>query len=129
MVALGARNILDFYWQTNGTSPWNPETVKGSQVYGPPAITTYSNGTSDEVRVVAPGPLGTLFTYAQANESSVWAMQNVHGQGTAGSNATVTENNGSENIAVFAPNGDLDFYWENSTGNYQKELVSPAIIN
>jgi hypothetical protein len=125
VVALGPRNTLDFYWQTNGTSTWHPEEVKGSSVYSAPAITTYS-GPSDGVRVVAQGPAGALTSYANTNGSGIWAIQTVRGPGTTGSAATVTENNGSENIAVFGVSGDVDFYWENSAGAYQKELAAPA---
>jgi hypothetical protein len=133
VVALGPRNVLDFYWQTNGTSQWHPEEVKGSAVYGPPAITTDYAGGVDGVDVVAQGQSTALTTYTDNN--GPWQANAVHGSGTssaqgvAGSAATVTENNGSENIAVFAPNGDLDFYWRDSNGTFQKELVSPASIN
>jgi hypothetical protein len=33
------------------------------------------------------------------------------------------------NIAVFAPSGDLDFYWQDGSGTFHQELVSPASLN
>lgn len=38
-------------------------------------------------------------------------------------------NNGSLNIAVFASSGDLDFYWQDGSGTFHQELVSPASLN
>ena len=82
----------------------------------------------DEVRVVAQAA-GDLFTYANTNGSTIWGGQAVTGWYTAASDPGVTVNNGSENIAAFSFTGELDFYWEDSTGNYQKEVVAAAGVN
>jgi hypothetical protein len=130
IAAEGSGNLLDFYWQVNGTTPWNLVYVPYGQVYGPPAITPFVyDGTTDEVHIVAPSLLNGLTDYAAADGSDIWQALGVDGLGIAGSAATVTENNGSENIAVFAPSGELDFYWTNSTGAYQKEVVAAAGVN
>jgi hypothetical protein len=47
----------------------------------------------------------------------------------AASAATVTINQGSENIAVFGTAGDLEFYWEDSTGAFHEETVAAAGAN
>ena len=46
--------------------------------------------------------------------------------GTNGS-ATVTRNNGSENVAVFGLGGGLDFYWQDSAGDFLEEIVATTV--
>ena len=64
-----------------------------------------------------------------------WQFEDIHGTclfcgvGASGSDATVTVNNGSENIAVFRAAGDLDFYWQDSSGAFQNEIVAAAGVN
>jgi hypothetical protein len=64
-----------------------------------------------------------------ANGSGTWQALDVHGAHIAASAPGATVNNDSENIAVFAPSGDLDFYWEDSTGKYHAEEVAAAGFN
>ena len=130
VVAEGPGNVLDFYWQTNGSPIWNPETVPDTSVASAPAITPDGIG----VKVVAQGVLNTLGT--STDTSGIWQTTDVthgtgifNGWGIADAPPTVTMNNGSENIATFGANGNLYFYWQNSAGAFQQELVAPASIN
>ena len=45
--------------------------------------------------------------------------------GTVASNPSITVNNGSVNIAVEGDTGDLWFYWEDSSGAFHQETVTP----
>jgi hypothetical protein len=64
------------------------------------------------------------------NTSGSWQEEHVilgfFVEGITGS-ATVTTNDGSENIAVFGDGGDLDFYWQNSFGGFNKEIVAVTV--
>jgi hypothetical protein len=77
------------------------------------------------VAVTVLSPLGALNLSDQPDGGSSWSTENVTGF-EEGSSATVTCNNGSENVAVFDLNGELDFYWRDSAGNFQKEVVAAA---
>jgi hypothetical protein len=68
--------------------------------------------------------------------SGIWQTTDVtHGTGLfpgwgiADSTPTVTMNDGSENLATFGASGNLYFYWQDSSGAFQQELVAPASIN
>ena len=120
----GLPNDLDFYWQQNGHTGWNPEIVAGSDVVSRPAIVAENGG----VDVVAPTTSDALWNYEEANGSSVWQAQAVDTgigdpEGAVGSPASVTDNNGSENIAVFDATGNLVFYWRDSSGAFWKETI------
>ena len=66
---------------------------------------------------------------ATVNGTGTWHWQAAHGAGGAGAAPAATMNNGSLNIAVFASSGDLDFYWQDGSGTFHRELVSPASLN
>jgi hypothetical protein len=130
----GPRNSLDFYWQQNDTSAWNLQVVDpGDSLFGgppgddgPPAITTYSDGFDDAVKVLAQGVFLTEWT--AFNGGGNWSWQHVNTD-FAYAGATITENNGSDNIAVFGNGGELDFYWLDDKGAFQKEVVAAAGVN
>jgi hypothetical protein len=42
----------------------------------------------------------------------------------AGSDPVITENNGTDNIAIFSVNGDLLFYWDDSSGGHEELVAS-----
>jgi hypothetical protein len=81
------------------------------------------------VHVVSESLFGTLSVDSAENGSGTWQYQAAYGDGGAGAAPAATMNNGSLNIAVFASSGDLDFYWQDSSGAYHQELVSPASLN
>ena len=130
----GWDNSLDFYWQQNDTPAWNLQVVDpGDSLFGgppgddgPPAITTYSDGVDDAVKVLAQGTFLTEWT--AFNGGGNWSWQHVNTD-FAYSAATITENNGSDNIAVFGNGGELDFYWLDDRGAFQKEVVAAAGVN
>jgi hypothetical protein len=95
-------------------------------------MTADTYGSTDGVDVIAVGGFGELINYS--NTSGSWQSFSVLGnpltpRGLVGSAATVTRNNGSENIAMFGSLGDLDFYWQDSTGIFQQEIVAAAGVN
>ena len=129
MVATGPDNYLDFFWALDGTTQWHLERVQAFLVT-PPAITTYRpDGSSDGVGVVVRQLFGDLTLLDQTNGSANWGSQDVYGEDAASSAASVTVNNGSLNIATFGRLGDLDFYWADSSGQFQKEVVALAGLN
>jgi hypothetical protein len=127
IVAQGPQLDPQFYWAQNGTANWHPGTLPGSDITSS-AITTYT-GNRDGVHVVSESLFGTLSVDSAENGSGTWQYQAAYGDGGAGAAPAATMNNGSLNIAVFASSGDLDFYWQDSSGAYHQELVSPASLN
>ena len=128
VVAEGPGLSLKYYWAVNGTTTWHQVSLTGPGAIPAPAITT------DSARpvVVARAVQGVLQSYASLNTSGngQWVGQRVNNPGPqAASAATVTINQGSENIAVFGTAGDLEFYWEDSTGAFHEETVAAAGAN
>jgi hypothetical protein len=55
-VAQGPGNSLDFYWQQDGTNPWNPEAVTGAgTTFSDPSITG-NDGSDNEAFYYCCGP-------------------------------------------------------------------------
>ncbi len=81
------------------------------------------------MHVVSESLFGTLSVDSTENGTGTWQYQAAAGDGGAGAAPAATMNNGSLNIAVFGSNGNLYFYWQDSSGNYHQELVSPASLN
>ncbi|MGH3286016.1 MAG: hypothetical protein ACRDPD_15230 [Streptosporangiaceae bacterium] len=78
IVAQGV-NSLDFYWQTDGASGWNPEVVAGTQTtYSAPVVAQNGNG----VIISAEGPDNSLDFYWAINGSPTWNPEVVAGAGT-----------------------------------------------
>ncbi|MGH3186617.1 MAG: hypothetical protein ACRDOL_05010 [Streptosporangiaceae bacterium] len=127
IVAQGSDIQPEFYWAQNGTATWHPETLPGSDDTTS-AITTYT-GNRDGVHVVNESLFGTLSVDSADNGSGTWQWQQAAGEGGAGAAPAATMNNGSLNIAVFGSNGNLYFYWQDGSGNYHQELVSPQNLN
>jgi hypothetical protein len=130
----GPNNTLSFYWQTNGTTPWNlsiPNPPEGSQAYGVPSITTFSDHLGDGVHVVTPNFFGDPYSYTDYNGNSIWDL--VSANANVDSDVAVTENNGSENLAYFGfsdgSEGNLEFAWADSAGQFHQEVVAPAGVN
>jgi hypothetical protein len=127
VVAQGPQLDPQFYWAVNGTANWHPETLPGSDITSS-AITTYT-GNRDGVHVVSESLFGTLSVDSADNGTTTWQYQAAAGEGGAGAAPAATMNNGSLNIAVFGSNGNLYFYWQDGSGNYHQELVSPQSLN
>jgi hypothetical protein len=74
---------------------------------------------------------GVLASYVGSTVTGVgWTRESVNSSASpAGSDAAVTLNGVSQNIAVFGPTGDLDFYWQSDDGVFTKEVIAPAGAN
>jgi hypothetical protein len=117
----GPGNSLLLYWQVNGASGWNTETVAG-------ADTTFSapsmNADGDDVNIAVQGPGNSLLFYWQVNGSSTWNSETVAGADTTYSAPSMTVNGDTVNIAVQGPDHSLLFYWTfNGSGTWHAETV------
>ena len=127
-VAAVNANIVStmFYWALNGTATWHPERLPGF-TGGAPAITTYPGG----VHVVDRDWFGQLADKSTSNGTGTWQWTGVGPGGVEAvdgsrSDPAVTMNDGSENIAEIDITGNLDFYWQDSDGQYIQEVVDTA---
>ena len=118
---------LHYYWKTNITQTWHPVTFSGPGAIGQPAIAI--DGLS--LVVVTHAQAGVLASYGSGDVNGVgWNREPVNtATSPAGSDAAVTLNGVSQNIAVFGPTGDLDFYWQSDDGAFTKEVIAPAGAN
>jgi hypothetical protein len=124
-IAANGPDGLDFYWQANGTTAWHPELITGEDPgdNAAPSITTMNHGSGDGVCVLAP----YLAEYCAINGTANWQAFipcQPNCQLLAGSDPVITENNGSDNIAIFSINGDLLFYWDDSSGGHEELVAS-----
>lgn len=127
VVAEGPDLSLHYYWETNITQTWHPVTLSGPGAIGQPAVAI--DGLS--LIVVTHAQAGVLASYAGSTVTGVgWDRESVNSPASpAGSDAAVTLNGVSQNIAVFGPTGDLDFYWQSDDGVFTKEVIAPAGAN
>jgi hypothetical protein len=117
---------MTFYWAANGSTTWHPQQLTGL-TGGAPAITTYPFG----VHVVDREWFGQLADKSTVNGTGTWQYAPVGPGGLNSkdgttSNPAVTMNDDIENIAAIDDNGNLDFYWQASNGQYIQETVDTA---
>jgi hypothetical protein len=131
IVVQGPDNSLFFLWQQDGATQWNVSTPKGSTDAGQPSNATFSGSAGDGVYVAAISVQDIPGVYTDINGSGTWQGRGVQGSSgfAAGSNATVTANDGVANVAVYQYNGELDFFWQNSTGAFVQEVVAAPGVN
>jgi hypothetical protein len=95
---------------------------------GASSIVAYPGG----VHVVARELFGYLGVSTNVNGSGTWASTQVINKElfspgiTVVGDPSVTMNDGSVNIAVEDDEGDLDFYWQDSSGASHQETVDTA---
>ena len=123
---------LVFYWAFNGSGTWTPSDLAGGEVSAQPAIVAYP-GNPGGVHVVATaGVFGGVAEETNVNGSGTWQETTVcddvlfQSGGCQLGAPTVTMNGGLVNIAVVAANGDLDFWWQDSSGAWHQETVDTA---
>jgi hypothetical protein len=130
IVALNGNSLGSvFYWALNGTQTWNPSTMPGGDTSAS-SIVTYP-GNPGGVHVVAREFFGGLAVQSDVNGSGTWQYDAVcnagpTGGGCAATAPSATMNGGLVNIAVEDPAGNLDFWWQDSSGNFHEELVDTA---
>jgi hypothetical protein len=122
IVAQGASNSLDFYWQSYGTTTWSSEMVAGpATTFSPPSIAA-ANNTSV---IAALGPANTLDFYWHYTVAGQWYPEMVAGPATSFSPPTVSAADGASVIAVQGPANSLDFYWQSyGTVPWDQETVA-----
>jgi hypothetical protein len=96
----------------------------------PSSIVAYP-GNPGGVHVVARELFGGLGVSTNVNGSGTWSSAQlittgIFQPGGVMGDPSVTMNDGSVNIAVEDYQGNLDFYWEDSSGAYHQELVDTA---
>jgi len=131
-VNIVARNMSlgsTFWWAFNGSPTWTASTVSGGDLSGP-SIVAYP-GNPGGVHVVARGLLGdSPGVSTDVNGSGDWTWTALYNNGptapVAAGVPAITMNNGSENIAFIDIQGDLLFYWEDSSGAFHGETVDTA---
>jgi hypothetical protein len=123
---------LVFYWTFNGSATWTPSDLAGEEAGGQPAIVAYP-GIPGGVHVVATGSfLGGVAEETNVNGSGTWQETIVcsgvpfSGNACELSDPTVTMNGGLVNVAVVAANGNLNFWWQDSSGTWHQETVDTA---
>src|SRR5580704_2240833 len=118
-----------FWWAFNGSPTWTPSVVPGGDL-NDPSIVAYP-GNPGGVHVVARGLLGdSPGVSTDVNGSGTWTWTALYNNSPtapiAVGDPAITMNNGSENIAFEDINGNLDFYWEDSSGAFHGETVDTA---
>ena len=124
--AEGPSNSLDFYWAVNGSPTWNADPMPGGDV-SQSSIVAYP-GSPGGVHVVARELFGALADQTDVNGSGTWQYTTVCGQGLfnpecAVSAPSATMNGGLLNIADEDASGNLNFFWQDSSGTFHEELV------
>ena len=118
-----------FWWAFNGSPTWTPSVVPGGDL-NDPSIVAYP-GNPGGVHVVARGLLGdSPGVSTNVNGSGTWTWTALYNNSPtapiAVGDPAITMNNGSENIAFEDVNGNLDFYWQDSSGAFHGETVDTA---
>ena len=130
IVALNADGLgSTFWWAFNGSPTWTASAVDGGTV-SQPSMVAYS-GNPGGVHVIYRGLFGeTPYISTNVNGSGTWTQTYLYIDSPtapiAAGDPSITMNNGSENIAFEDINGDLLFYWEDSSGNFHGETVDTA---
>jgi hypothetical protein len=114
-----------FYWALNGTSTWHSEVTNGGISEGTTVMTALP-GKPGGVIIVGRTFFSALETNININGTGTWQAASITTNGVGGSEPSVTDNAGSVNIAVTDYGKNLDFYWEDGSGQFNKEVVDLA---
>jgi hypothetical protein len=127
IVALNQGGYLSTsWWATNGSTDWIRSPMPDGDT-GASSIAAYAGN----VYVVARELFGYMGVSTSAGDSGWWTSTQVIWTelkdlvGVAGV-PSVTVNDGMVNIAVEDGDGNLVFYWEDSSGNFHEETVDSA---
>jgi hypothetical protein len=127
IVALNQGGYLSTsWWATNGTAGWVPSPMPDGDT-GASSIAAYAGS----VYVAARELFGYMGVSTSVGDSGWWTSTQVIWQslnklvGVAGV-PSITINDGSVNIAVEDGQGNLVFYWEDSSGAFHEETVDTA---
>lgn len=112
LAAVGYGNSLMFYWNSNGSATWNPETItpspsyRGHGAYSDPAIARGSGFT--EVADEGAGHL--LYVYVNPDYTNTWTPEVVAGGDYSAPSITV-DSFGGTYVAFMDQNHDLEMYY------------------
>jgi hypothetical protein len=132
IVALtGAGYGSTFYWAFNGTSTWNADAMPAGDV-SQSSIVAYP-GRPGGVHIVARDLFGYLGETSNVDGSGTFQFTTLAGPKSpfaqpepAGTAPSATMNGGLLNIAVEGSDGNLNFFWVDSSGGVHQELVDTA---
>jgi hypothetical protein len=118
-----------FYWVVNGSTAWAPSKMPTGDTSAS-SIVAYP-GSPGGVHVAARDLFGSLVENTDVNGSGTWQFTVVTGgsptkEGIDGSVPSIAMNAGSVNIAIEDTSGNLDFWWQDSSGTFHQELVDVA---
>ena len=120
IAAVGTDNSLQFYYQTIGTGPWNPEQVAGP---GSTALASVAQVGNSSV-IAAVGIDKSLKFYWQTVGTAPWNPEQVAGPNTTLS-ASVTQVGNSSVIAAVSTDNSLRFYYQTiGTAPWNPEQVA-----
>jgi hypothetical protein len=127
IVALNQGGYLSTsWWNTNGVPGWVQSAMPDGDT-GASSIAAYAGG----VYVAARELFGYMGVSTSVGDSGTWTSTQVIWQslnklvGVSGV-PSITMNDGSVNIAVEDGQGNLVFYWEDSSGAFHEETVDTA---
>jgi hypothetical protein len=129
IVALENYNSV-MYFAYNGSPTWTSSAVSGYNNFAP-SIVAYP-GSKPGVHIVSDTLFASLVMDSAANAIGNWqesdaCVGSFRGGGCAGSAPAVTMNAGLVNVAVKgAGTDDLDFWQQDSSGNWHEEVVDTA---
>ena len=121
---------LWFYWQTIGTTPWNPEPVFLAEPEGHgEAILPYPSvaqaGDSAVIAAANSNSSISLQFFWQAIGTAGWNPESVPVPGTVLASPSVAQVGNSSVIAASDTNGDLWFFWQAiGTAGWNREPVA-----
>jgi hypothetical protein len=127
IVALNQGGYLSTsWWNTNGIPGWVQSPMPDGDT-GASSIVAYAGS----VYVVARELFGYMGVSTSVGDSGTWTSNQVIWQSLnklvgVGGVPSITMNDGSVNIAVEDGQGNLVFYWEDSSGTFHEETVDTS---
>jgi hypothetical protein len=122
------------YSALNGTANWIPQEVPAGALNAPAVVAyPYVPGSPGGVHLVSNAFAGYMVVMTEADGSFDWQGDSsmcppagLAGSGCSVGNPSAVMNGGLLNIASEDGNGNLIFFWQDSSGNFHEETVDTA---
>ena len=122
------------YSALNGPANWIPQDVRVGALTAPAVVAyAYVPGSPGGVHLVSNAVGGYMVVMTEADGSFDWQGDSsmcppagLAGSGCSIGNPSAVMNGGLLNIASEDGNGDLIFFWQDSSGNFHEETVDTA---